>query len=261
MTKTTTSVQGAAILGSLALAASAFAGTAVSTGKGVVAPAPPAPTGLFDSVGATVDLGYETHYFFRGFLISEQNVWSQVAISVPLSSKVSLGLGAWYSTSADISYDELDLNAGLSFDAGFAKLGLGYTRYEFFDGSAGNGIGVDSADEIGATISKALGPVNASLGYYYDFETEGSYIELGIDSPIAITDNFSVVPAALISYGDEYYSTDSDFQHLKLSLSFPIKLTGTATLTPFVAGNIALGTTESFTDDTIYGGVKLIVSF
>jgi hypothetical protein len=261
MKNTIHTTQGAAILGSLALAASAFAGTTVSSGKGGPPPAPPAPTGLFDSVGATVDIGYDTHYFFRGFLISEQNVWGQVALSVPLTEKLSLGLGAWYTASNDISYTELDLNAGLSYDAGFARFGLGYTRYEFFDGSAGEGAGIDNTNEVGATISKALGHVNAAIGYYYDFEAEGSYIELGIDAPIAVTDNFSIVPAALVSYGADYYSTETDFQHVKLSLSFPIKLTGTATLTPYVAGNIALSTTEDIVDDTIYGGVKLSVSF
>jgi hypothetical protein len=262
MTKTNHSIQGAAILGSLALAASAFAGTPVTTGKGVTPPAPPAPAaGLFDTVGATVDVGYDTHYFFRGFLISEQNVWGQVALSLPLAEKLSLGLGAWYTSSADISYDELDLNAGLSYDAGFAKFGVGYTHYEFFDGSAGDGNGFDNADEVGATVSVPLGPVNLGAGYYYDFEADGSYIEAGIDAPIAVTDNFSIVPAALISYGVNYYSDETDFQHIKLALSFPIKLTATATLTPYVAGNIALDTTEEFTDDEIYGGVKLSVSF
>ncbi len=261
MTKTNHSTQAAAILGTLTLAASAFAGTTVSTGKGQ-APAPaPAPTGLFDSVGATVDIGYDTHYFFRGFLISEQNVWSQVSLSVPLATNLTLGLGTWYTTSSDISYDELNLNAGLTFDAGFAKIGLGYTRYEFFDGSAGNGVGIDSTDEVGLTLSAPAGPVNVFVGGYYDFEAEGAYIEAGIDSPIAITDNFSIVPSALVSYGNDYYSTESDFQHIKLALAFPIKLTASATLTPYVAGNIALGTTEDFVDDTLYGGVKLSVSF
>ncbi len=262
MTKTNHSIQGAALLGSLTLAASAFAGTPVTTGKGITPPAPPAPAiGLFDTVGATVDIGYDTHYFFRGFLISEQNVWGQVALSLPLAEKLSLGLGAWYTSSADISYDELNLNAGVSYDAGFAKFGFGYTRYEFFDGSAGEGNGIDSADEVGATVSLPLGMVNLGAGYYYDFEAEGSYIEAGIDAPIAVTDNFSIVPAALISYGVDYYSDETNFQHIKLALSFPIKLTATATLTPYVAGNIALDTTEDFTDDEIYGGVKLSVSF
>ena len=59
----------------------------------------------------------------------------------------------------------------------------------------------------------------------------------------------------------DYYSTEADFQHIKLALAFPVKLTATATLTPYVAGNIALDTTEDFTDDEIYGGVKLSVSF
>ncbi len=262
MTKTNHSTQAAAILGSLALAASAFAGTTVATGKGpVTPPAPPASTGLFDSVGATVDVGYDTHYFFRGFLMSEQNVWSQVALSVPLATNLSLGLSAWYTSSTDISYDELDLNAGLNYDAGFAKLGLGFTHYEFFHGDGGDDTGIHGAEEIGLTVAKGLGPVNVGAGYYYDFETEGSYIELGVDAPIAVTDNFSIVPSALVSYGDEYYSAESDFQNLKLALAFPVKLTTTATLTPYVAGNIALSATEDVTDDEIYGGVKLSVSF
>ena len=261
MTKNNQSIQGAAILGSLALAVSAFAGTTVSTGKTPVAPAPPAPVGLFDSVGATVEVGYDTHYFFRGFLFSEQNVWGQVAVTVPLAEKLTLGLGAWYTASNDISYTELDLNAGLTYDAGFAKFGVGYTRYEFFDGYFGGGVGVDSTDEVGATVAVPLGPVNLGGGYYYDFGTEGSYMELGIDAPFVVNDNFSIVPSALISYGYDYYSTEADFQHLKLAVSFPIKLTASATLTPYIAGNIALATTEEFTDDTLYGGVKLSVSF
>lgn len=261
MTNNHQRTQVAAILGTLALAGSAFAGTTVSTGKAPVTPPAPAPAGLFESVGATVDIGYDTHYFFRGFLISEQNVWGQVAVSIPLATNLSLGVGAWYTSSADISYDELDLNAGLSYDAGFAKFGVGYTRYEFLDGSAGEGNGIDSADEIGATVGVPIGPVNLAAGYYYDFEAEGSYIEAGIDAPIAVTDTFSIVPSALVSYGVDYYSEEADFQHVKLAVAFPVKLTGTATLTPYVAYNIALDTTEDFTDDEIYGGVKLSVSF
>ena len=261
MTKTNHSTQAAAILGTLTLAASAIAGTTVSTGK-APAPAPaPAPVGLFDSVGATVDVGYDTHYFFRGFLFSEQNVWSQVALTVPLATNLSLGLGAWYTSSTDIDYTELDLNAGLTYDAGFAKIGFGYTRYEFFDGYFGGGVGVTSTDEVGLTIAAPAGPVNLAAGYYYDFGTDGAYLEAGIDAPIAVTDNFSIVPAALVSYGMDYYSDDTGFQHIKLAVSFPVKLTASATLTPYVAYNIALDTTEAFTDDTVYGGVKLSVSF
>ena len=120
---------------------------------------------------------------------------------------------------------------------------------------------MDSAEEVGLTLSKGVGPVNLAAGYYYDFEAEGSYIEFGVDAPIPVTENFSIVPAALVSYADGYYSGDSGLQHVKLAVSFPVKLTSKATLTPYVAYNIALDTTEDFTDDDIYGGVKLSVSF
>jgi hypothetical protein len=262
MTKTNHNPQAAAILVSVTLAASAFAGTTVTTGKTPVAPPPPAPpVGLFDAVGATVDIGYDTHYFFRGFLLSEQNVWAQASLSVPLTTDLSLGLGAWYSSSTDIDYNELDLSVGLTYDADFVRVGFGYTHYEFFDGRFGNGVGFDSTDELGLTLSKAVGPVNLSAAYYYDFRADGSYIETGIDAPIAVTDNFSIVPSALISYGVNYYSNETGFQNIRLGLALPIKLTATAILTPYVAGNIALDTTEAFTDDEIYGGVKLSVSF
>lgn len=263
MTPTTHRIQAATILGSLTLAASSFAGSAPIGKAPMTMPPAPAPDGgIFESVGATVDVGYDTHYFFRGFLLSEQNVWGQVALSVPLGEKLALGLGAWYTSSADISYDELDLNAGLTYDAGFLNVGVGYTHYEYPDGSSGEGNGFDSAEEVGLTLSKGLGLVNLAAGYYYDFETEGSYMEFGIDAPIAVTENFSVVPAALISYGDGYYSEDSGFQHVKLAVSFPVKLTSKATLTPYVAYNLDLDTTGEFnTNDDIYGGVKLSVSF
>src|SRR6187402_918427 len=97
MTQPTHRTMAAALVGSLTLAASAFAGSApIGKAPTTMPPAPAPPGGLFESVGATVDVGYDTHYFFRGFLISEQNVWGQVAVSIPLAEKLALGLGAWY---------------------------------------------------------------------------------------------------------------------------------------------------------------------
>lgn len=262
MTKSNQRFQAAAILGSLALAGSALAGPAAPVGKTVVPP-PPAPesTGLFDTVGATLDVGYDSHYIFRGALISEENVWTQLAINIPLAEKVSLGIGAWYTSSTDISYDELDLSGGVTYDAGFAKFGAGYTWYKYFDGSLGEGLGDDDAQELGATIAVPVGPVNLTSGYFYDFNTDGAYLELGAEAPIAITDNFSIVPAAAVSYGFDYYAPEDGFQHIKVGVSFPIKLTSTATLTPYIAGNIPLDTYEDYYDDEVYGGVKLSVSF
>ncbi|MES2707200.1 MAG: hypothetical protein V4726_11430 [Verrucomicrobiota bacterium] len=270
MTQTTHRIQAAAILGTLSLAASAFAGSApIGKGPMVPPPAPAATGGIWDSLGATVDVGYDSHYIFRGALISRDNVWAQVSGSIPLTEKLALGLGAWYTASADddLSYNELDLNAGLLYDAGFAKFGVGYTHYEFLDGSAGDGWGLHGAEEAGATVSKSFGSadsrvgVNLAAGYYYDFTVDGQYLEFGVDAPIRVAENFSIVPAALVSYGLDYYAPRDGFQHLQLKVSFPVKLTPTATLTPYVAGNIPLATYDDYYDDEIYGGVKLSVSF
>lgn len=248
-----------------AFACSLFAAGPVFAGSAPLPPAPAPPPaeqgGIFDTVGATLDVGYETHYIFRGRLVSEQNIWTQLALSVPLTEQLSLGFTAWYTSSTDSNYDELDLSAGLTYDARFATFGVGYTWYKFFDGNLGDGLGFDDVSELGVTASIPAGPVTISTGYYYDFEVEGHYIEAGLEAPIAVTDNFSIVPAALISYGVDYYSPEDGFQHLKLGVSFPIKLTSTATLTPWIAGNIPLDTYDDFYDDEVYGGVKLSVSF
>lgn len=270
MTQNTHRIQAAAILGTLSLAASAFAGSApVGKGPVIAPPAPAATGGIWDSVGATLEVGYDSKYVFRGAPISKDNVWSQLSVAIPLTEKLALGLGAWYTSSASDGpdYTELDLNAGLTYDAGFAKFGAGYTHYEFFDGSAGGGIGLQGAEEAGVTISKSFGSpssrvgFNVGTGYYYDFTVDGQYLELGVDAPIRITDNFSIVPAALVSYGFDYYAARDGFQHAKVQVSFPVKLTPTATLTPYVAGNLPLATYDDYLDNEVYGGVKLSVTF
>ncbi|MNC97153.1 hypothetical protein D3C83_147140 [compost metagenome] len=54
----------------------------------------------------------------------------------------------------------------------------------------------------------------------------------------------------------------SGFNHIKEGVSLPIKLTSTATLTPYIAGNIPIDSLEdNGEDDQVYGGISLSVSF
>lgn len=271
----------------------AFAGT---SGKApVVAPEPEAGA-LFDTIGATLEVGYDSRYYFRGLWFADNTVWTGLTVSIPLTEQLSLGLGALYTTTVettapgragpngigDFDYSELDLSASLTYDAGFAKFGLVYTHYEFFDtfsGSnfgAGNaaGIGQDElnimgAEEVGLTVASSVGPVNLYGGFYYDFTIGASYAEIGADMPIEINSWLSLVPAVKAGYGfTNYYtivgvSNQSGFTHVIPSLSAPIKLTKTATLTPYIAYNISLDTRHSNNtqDSEIFGGVKLGVTF
>jgi hypothetical protein len=243
---------------SLALTSAAFAGS--GSGKNITPPAAPAPAS--DALGINLDVGYETQYIFRGAPVSDQNVWGALSTEINLGGPVSLGLSAWYTSATDgLDYEELDLSPALYLNTDVARFGVVYTWYKFFDGNLGNGIGLDEANELGLTVSKAIGPVNVNAGYYYDFTDEGHYVELGLDAPIKLCDRSTLVPSALVSYGNSYYSDEDGLQHVKLGLALDYKLTDNATLTPWIAGNIPLDTYESFYGDDIYGGVKLRVSF
>jgi hypothetical protein len=260
----------------------AFAGTSAPA-KGVQ-PTVEEGDALFDTLGATLEVGYDTRYYFRGLWFADNTTWAGLSLSVPLTEKLSLGFGTLYTSTVDtpaagandFDYSELDLSSSLTYDAGFAKLGLVYTHYEFFDGFSGSNAGVPNGagelnvggvEEVGATIATSVGPVNLYGGFYYDFTIGASYAEIGADAPIAINSWLSLVPAVKAGYGFTNYYTfgghQSGLTHVIPSLSAPIKLTKTATLTPYIAYNISLDTRHlnNTQDSEIFGGVKLGVSF
>jgi len=286
----------------------AFAGTAPS-GKAPMAPAPEEPGALFDTIGATLEVGYDTRYFFRGLYFADNTVWAGLSLSVPLTEQLTWGIGALYTNSVEsttqfgapgdfsFAYQELDLSTSLTYDAGFAKFGLVYTYYNFFNGFSGNGFpagvvgpavgagetNISNTNELGITVAAPLGPVNIYTGWFYDFNIGGSYFELGVDYPIEITSWLSLVPAIKTGYGLDYYSSNgnpilpfaganglgfgatgvsSGFTHILYSLSAPIKLTKSATLTPYIALNSSGSARFINTNNNeVFGGVKLGVTF
>ena len=274
----------------------AFAGTAPAPSKGGPVVQPEEDGALFDTVGATLEVGYDTRYYQRGLYRADNTVWTGLSLDIALTEQLSLGLGAQYITSVettaggnqflgngaggigDFDFSELDLSAGLTYDAGFAKFGVVYTHYEYFDGFAGSNFGgpvgagelnVSSADEVGLTVAAGLGPVNFSAGWFYDFRIGGSYAQVGADLPIEVTPWLSIVPAVQVGYGFDYYS-GSEFggrtgglTHVIPSVSAPIKLTKSATLTPYIAYNMSLDSRHQLNaeDNEIFGGVRLSVSF
>jgi hypothetical protein len=250
------------VLAMSGLAASVFAGTPAK------APAVVQPP-VEEPLGFTLSVGYDSHYIFRGVKFAENLVWGQIDGVLPLTDMLSLNAGAWYGSSSDGrfgipktggSFHELDLYGGLLADLGPVTVGLKYTHY-FYDGESTDNGAVNDVNEVGITLASTLGPVDVIAGAYYDDETDGFYFETGVSHTFEVTDRISIVPAALISYGDDYYGV-SGFNHIKVGVSVPIKLTKTATLTPYIAGNIPIDALEdNGEDDQVYGGVSLSVSF
>jgi hypothetical protein len=266
--------------GVLALAVSALLPLAQAGDWGGKEPkAPVEPT--LDPIGAKVSVGYDSQYYFRGLWFSSNNVWSSVTASKELSDTLALDLLTYYTDSAsdtsgfDPSYSELDLGLGLTYDAGFASFRLGYTYYYFFNQFFGNDVGQHYAHEVGLSTVIPVGMFNIGAGYYYDLFFDAHYFQGSIDTTIAVTDRFSIVPAATIGYsGSNYYASflpglpfsalDTDaFTHVGVNVSFPFQVTENVVFAPYVATNFSMDAREGLNPDTddIWGGFSLTVSF
>jgi hypothetical protein len=264
-----------ALVGTAAMAASTFAGTAMS-GKGV-APVAPAPAN--DDLGFTVGLGYDSDFYFRGLQLADDWVNASLSYSTDIAEGLALGVGANYGSTFGTDgydYDRLVLNAGLTKQLGAIEATLGY-RYYINDRSVDSLIqaltGLDGAladtSEVFLNLGTTVGPVNIGLATNYDITNEGWYFELGANSEIKLTERISLVPGANIGYAQDYNwqgeilggSLDG-FTAVTVSLAAPIKLNSRATLTPYVAGRLPVDALDDVgVDNEIYGGVSLSVSF
>ena len=256
-------------LGFLALAINASAGTG-----GGKAPAPVAPCCTpEETLGVDLSVGYDSSLIFRGVDLADNRVSTDLNLVVPLVDTVSLHAGASYGVSADdrgadtggISYQRLELNAGLSFDLGAADLGVGYRFYQHEGDLSAI---LDDTNEVGITLATTAGPVNLGVGTYYDITGEGWYFEVAANTEVKINDSISLVPGVSIGYGVDYTwqisgaNVGDGFTAVGLSLAMPIKLTKSATLTPYVAGNLPIDALDDAGEESqVYGGVSLSVKF
>lgn len=252
----------------LALASgSAVAGVSAKNPKAPSPVAPPADEGL----GISLTAGYDSSYVFRGVKYGDNLLSAGLNVPIKLSDKLTFNFAPWYGHIAGESYDELDLVAGLSYDAGFATLGVGYTWYYYpFSGY--------QTSEPNVTIQVPLCEIGACkinwfAGAYLDVNGDGGdlfvnrsgstgwYFETGLNGTIKINDTVSLVPEARVTYGESYYGV-SGFNNVLLKLGAPIALTKAATLTPYVAASFAIDSLHDLgVDNYLIGGVALTVTF
>jgi hypothetical protein len=251
-----------------------------------------------DPLGFTLETGYDSAYYFRGLWFSNNNLWTSLAYTKAINDQLSYTLGAYYTSSqntdiqsplGDLEYSELDLFAALAYDAGFAKFGLQFTNYNFFDTFSGslpgqiNGNGfaasrdsqVRDARDLALTVSKSICGLNVYGLYAYDFRIEGHYAEVGADYPIAVSDCLSIIPSVQVGYNvDNYYTyaevtgVEDGWNHIRPMITAPLKLTPCVTFVPYVGANFSLEAREPINnvvggpgDHDVYGGAKLSVTF
>lgn len=197
--------------------------------------------------------GYDSMYNFRGVDFGPDAIWAGVDFNMALSDSVGLNVGTWYTGGSD-SLDELDLYAFITTSCGDLDVSVGGTAFFFTEDDS-------TAQELGVILGYAVGPIDLGTIYYYDFETEGSYIELNAGTTIELNDRVSLELGTGVSYGDDYYGV-SGGNHVFASASLPIAITGTLTLTPYIAHSWAIDSLDDLgEDDHLYGGAALSVDF
>jgi hypothetical protein len=166
----------------------------------------------------------------------------------------------------DASFQRLQLGAAIQHEIGAVTASLGYRYYNNM-GGLGNGSGVlartgfgmPDGQEISFGLATALGPVNVATSANYDFVHDSWYFDFDANTSIALTDSISLVPFANIGYGKNlnwqgtafnmFLATSASgrddvtgWTALNTGFRLPIKLSSRATLTPYIAANVTLGT-------------------
>lgn len=290
-------------LGFLALAATpVLAGTSPAP-KNPVAPAPEN-----DDLGITASLGYDTNYIWRGLNYGQNWVRSAAEGSILLiggasedgAGTTSLDWNAQFGTfagdqdhffvpNADQSFQRLQLGAAVAHDFGPATVSLGYTYYRNM-GSLNGNAPLNDGGEINLGLATSLGPIDIASSANFDHVNNSWYFDVNASTTIAITDSISLVPFANVGYGHNLnwqFAANGNVANtwggsnnitgwtaITTGIQLPIKLNSRATLTPYLAGNLPLGTTANLggsardagAPDTpyksvLFGGVTLSVRF
>ncbi|WP_395747344.1 hypothetical protein [Prosthecobacter sp.] len=198
----------------------------------------------------------------------------------------------------NLSYQRLQLGASLAHDFGPATVSLGY-RYYHNMGALPNGTtggNMNDGQEVNLGLTTSLGPIDLTSSANYDYVNSSWYFDINASSTFAVTDVISIVPFATVGYGHNMTwqfarsqntgvtstwggatpgpTNVTGFTALTTGIRFPIKLNSRATLIPYIAGNIPMGTTGNLAGavraagasdnpykSVLFGGVTLSISF
>lgn len=251
---------------SLALAASLAAAPIVFAGS--PAPTPPTPTpaveestGLLGGIGLEASIGWDSHYIFRGEPLQENTVWAQLSYDLPLTDALSLNITPWFLQDVDTDYNEFDLTSALTYSLDPWEISLGYAGYYYPRKSLGGNEGIGDEQEMTASVSRSLGDLTATLLGAYSFTRDGFYYEIALDYAFTVNDSLTLTPGVVFGWDTDYFADGTDINHLGLRLAIDYQITPWCTLSPYIAGNLPLGTLEADYDDDFYGGVSVTVAF
>lgn len=243
-----------------------FAGLAAVMMASAVSAGTPAPAPVLTSPeeGAGLEIavtaGYDSHYIFRGELLQENVLWTEVSVDIPLTEHLSLNLTPWFLQDADTDYNEFDLTGALTLSLGDWEVSAGYAGYYYPRRSWGGGVGIRDEQETSLSVSRSFGDFTATVLSAYSFTRDAFYFEVAAEYELKVTEKLSVTPGVTFGWDTDYYAPGTDVNHVGLMLSASYELTPWLSITPYVAGNLPFGHLRDIGED-VYGGVSLTVSF
>lgn len=205
-----------------------------------------------DNLGASLYIsgGYASEHVFRGKSFGDSAAEGRAEFVLPIAENASLSIGGKYIGTED--YEEAQGFASLQQGFGVFTAALGYRWY---------GLDAEDRQEVGMMIAtNALG-IDWSLGYYYDAELSGHYVEFMGQHTWQMFDHMALRSGAGISAASSYWDGGSGLNHAYVRLDLPVNVRNWFTLTPWVAASIPLDAIDATEDDTVAGGVSLQLSF
>lgn len=231
-------------------------------------------------IGASIGVGYDSDYIYKGVRVAEDWLWGDVNYTfdgLPLTPTIGVWHGTGLASFFGFDWTQIYADLALPSVAGF-DVALGY-RAHFFPNLRGPSPGrfFDSFSTISLTLSREL--FAGISGYYMAEYFTGQaalsdwYHELGFAKSIELRDNIGLDLSAGVAYNDDLwgtlFATGSGFNHYYFRAGLPIALNCRATLTPYIGYN---GTPDGWKadgvglpiwnrNDAFHGGVSLRVNF
>lgn len=203
---------------------------------------------------------YSSDRVWRGSDIGQNEAAATVTTDLELPAEIKLALSADYSSAEGtdtISDEATDLTAVFSKNVSDYLLSLSYTWYSEGFNQSGDG----SAQEVGLSVSKEVGPVTLSLTQFLAVEGDNNaYSEL----KGKYSNDFNVLPVELdFTAKLGYLAQDAAFTHAEALISADFAVTEGIIAQPFVAYSAALGGefVDAFSGDNFFAGVQFKRSF
>lgn len=203
-------------------------------------------------LGASLYLsgGYASEYLFRGKNFGDGAGEGRAELVLPIADSASLSVGGKFIGTED--YEEAQGFASLQQGFGIFTAALGYRWY---------GLDADNRQELGMLLAtNALG-IDWSLGYFYDAELSGHYLEFAGQHTWQIFDHMSLRSGAGVSAASNYWEGGSGFNHAFVRFDLPVNVRDWFTLMPWISASVPLDALEATEDDAVAGGLSVQLSF